>query len=395
MSDRINSAPQFFPPRLNPLQTRLIQSVFPLVSYWMYQLRIDIAAKDIEKAKKIADSRVIYMPNHSNLDDGIVIFLLSARLGQLFHYVVAHEAFKGKLGDLLQSVGAYSIRRGMGDRSSIVQTLKLLQQPACKLVIFPEGGCSYQNDTVMPFRPGAIELAFKASSLLEKKTGNAPDFYLVPVSFKYRYTQEMYGAIAKSLRKLELALQIQPNTDDLCLRLQKVGERILTDLENKYKIEKQHSCNNCNSRITNLKQHLIQQCEQWLQIENNTNLPIRERTYKVRATIDDSGYKSNNISPELKEKIAKITFSLLNFDAIYDGYVAENPIPERFIDTIDRLEREVFSIDRPRTKGKRKAVIKIGEPINVKFHRQSYTKDKFDTVAKLSREMQYRVQSNL
>ena len=143
---------QFLPPRLNPLLTRLIQSITNHIAYWGYQLKLDIKADELAKVKAIASERVVYLPNHSNLDDGIAIFLLSARLGQLFHYIVAYEAFQGIIGKLLQSAGAYSIRRGMADRQSVIQTLKILQQPACKLVIFPEGGCSYQNDTVMPFR---------------------------------------------------------------------------------------------------------------------------------------------------------------------------------------------------------------------------------------------------
>lgn len=87
------------------------------------------------------------------------MFLLSARLGEVFHYLVAHEAFQGLQGRLLTTrLGAYSIRRGLGDRRSVAQTLELLMQPACRLVVFPEGGCSFQNDTVMPFR-GGVDLS--------------------------------------------------------------------------------------------------------------------------------------------------------------------------------------------------------------------------------------------
>ena len=46
--------------------------------------------------------------------------------------------------------------------------------------------------------------------------------------------------------------------------------------------------------------------------------------------------------------------------------MAAKPTPERFFATLDRLEREVFKIDRPKYKGRRQVEVKIGTPINLK-----------------------------
>ena len=123
------SETKLLPPKRNALFTRLVQSIFYLEMYFAYQINLEVSDRDIGILKEIDDKRVVYLPNHSNLDDGLVMFLFSARLGQLFHYIVAYEAFNGFIGRLMQLVGAYSIRRGVGDRSSIIQTLKILQQP--------------------------------------------------------------------------------------------------------------------------------------------------------------------------------------------------------------------------------------------------------------------------
>ena len=131
---------KFLPPKQNALLTRLMQSIFYLVIYFAFQIKLEVSDRDIALLKELDDKRVVYLPNHSNLDDGLVMFLFSARVGQLFHYIVAYEAFNGLIGWFMQRVGCYSIRRGIGDRPSVVQTLKVLQQPRCKLVIFPEGG---------------------------------------------------------------------------------------------------------------------------------------------------------------------------------------------------------------------------------------------------------------
>ena len=365
---------KFIPPQQNLLLTRLIQSIFYVVAYFAYNIRLVIEEEEVAKLKAIADQRVVYLPNHSNLDDGLAVFLLSARIGQLFHYIVAIEAFQGLVGKLLQKVGAYSIRRGMGDRQSIIQTLKLLQQPQCKLVIFPEGGCSYQNDTVMTFRPGAVELSFKALEKLVKQENTVPDFYLVPVSLKYCYPDGTDNQIDQALSRLEVALSLKAEQNDFYTRLRTIGAKILTDLETEYHVIPIEA-NDWNQRINNLKQRMLDYCEEKLNITPPEQMPQRERVYKIQLILRSSP-DTDQPSAVDREHLYLTTVRLLNFDAIYDGYVAESPTNERFFATIDRLEREVFKIDRPKFKGQRQVIVKIGTPINLKEYWQKYQSDR-------------------
>ena len=380
---------KFYPPQRNALLTRLLQSISYLVIYFLYKIRLSVSDRDIAKLKAIETQRVVYLPNHSNLDDGLVMFLLSARAGQLFHYIVACEAFRGWLGKLLRVVGAYSIRRGVGDRASIIQTLEILQQPGCKLVIFPEGGCSYQNDTVMPFRTGGIELAFKAMAKSAKDT--IPDLYLVPVSIKYYYIGKTDAQIANSLNQLEAALSIQAQNDDFYLRLRTIGDRVLTNLEIEYQIDPDPD-RDWNRRIALLKQHLLTYCEQKLDIPPATQIPNRERVYKIQAILADLDRSDGKLDYQHLDLTA---FRLLNFDAIYAGYVADKPTPERFFDTLDRIEREVFQIDRPKSKGIRRAKVTIGKPINAAEYWQERKSDRTEVIKDLTQTIQQTVQANL
>ncbi|MEM7591218.1 MAG: 1-acyl-sn-glycerol-3-phosphate acyltransferase [Cyanobacteria bacterium P01_A01_bin.83] len=368
---------KFFPPQQKPLLVRLLQSIFYIVAYFVYKIRLVVDEEEIAKIKAIAEQRVVYLPNHSNLDDGFGLFLLSARAGQLFHYVVAFEAFGGWVGKLMQQVGAYSIRRGAGDRQSIIQTLKILQQPRSKLVIFPEGGCSYQNDTVMPFRPGAFELSFKALEKLARNNDVLPDFYLVPITLKYRYPNATDRELDRALSRLETALSLLPKEDDFYLRLRMIGSKILSNLETEYKVPPP-STPDYNHRMKILRQRMLDYCESKLDITPVVQLPDRERIYKAQSTIR-SLIELDKQSTIDYEHIYLTTVRLLNFDAIYDGYVAENPTKERFFDTIDRLEREVFKIDRPKFKGRRQIVVKIATPINLKDYWQQYQSDRFES----------------
>lgn len=368
MSDFSPADAKFLPPQQNPLLTRLIQSICYPVAYLLYKICLEVDEEDVAKLREISDRRVVYLPNHSNLDDGIVMFLLSARIGQLFNYVVAYEAFQGWIGKLMQKVGAYSIRRGVGDRYSIVQTLKILQQPQCKLVIFPEGGCSYQNETVIPFRSGAVELSFKAIAKLVKNNDTIPDFYLVPVSLNYYYPEATDAQIDRALSGLEQALSLK-SEGDLYSRLINIGDRVLRDLETEYGVTPKDS--DLDKRIDSLRTRMLHYCENKLEIDPAIKLPDRERVYKIQHIL--SLLSDPERQPGIDyEHIYLTTVRLLNFDALYNGYVAEKPTPERFFATIDRLEREVFKIDRPKFKGRRRVVAKIGTPINLKEHWSDY-----------------------
>lgn len=395
------SDPKFIPPQQNPLLVRLAQSIFYLVTYLAFKFNLIVAEEDLAKVRAIASERVVYLPNHSNLDDGVAVFQLSARIGQLFNYVVAIEAFQGVIGKLIQLVGAYSLRRGVGDRSSVIQTLTLLQQPQCKLVIFPEGGCSYQNDTVIPFRTGAIELSFKALEKLVKQEKIVPDFYLVPVSLKYSYPKATKKQINQALDRLENALALKPIQDDHYSRLRAIAEKVLTSLETEYHVAVEQA--DWNQRYQNLRKQMLGYCEAKLAIAAKNQLgdreANRERVYKVQSILRNLTDTDKNPAIDYQH-LYLTTVRLLNFDAIYDGYVAEKPTIERYFATIDRLEREVFKIDRPKFKGWRKITAKIGTPINLKDYWQKYHTDqpsasREQIINYLTEIVQQEVQANL
>jgi len=402
----------FYPPKQKPLMIRLVQSISYPLARVLYQFRISVSEADIGKVREIDDSRLVYVCNHPTLEDGISLFVLSARLGQLLHYIVARESFKGLMGWFIQRLGCYSIRRGVGDRTSISQTLSLLKEPQCRLVIFPEGGCSYQNDTIMPFRPGAIQLPMSVLAQLAKKTPDAiPDLYVVPLSLKYRYIQPMQRVIDQTLSRLEAHLKLSASALDNGVkdransdlmsdyqRLRQIAHQVILQIEDEAGLTHMTQLD-WNARIDRLREAFIDRCESALNIEPNLNLPIRERVYKVQALLEE-------VSPVEKPKPMAAhgdswdslywdTVRLLNFDAIYDGYVAESPTPERFLDTLTRLEREVFHIEHAQPKAPRRACFHIGDPINLKDYMADYKRDRAGTVDLLAQQLRTLMQANL
>ncbi|MDJ0718573.1 MAG: 1-acyl-sn-glycerol-3-phosphate acyltransferase [Prochloraceae cyanobacterium] len=397
MSSRIEKTPEFYPPQQNPIVVRLGYFIASCLARWFYRIKLEIAPKDLEKLVPLKTERLVILPNHVTLTDWIIIFLLSTRMQDAFHFLAAKEAFRGLVGKFMQQIGVYSIRRGVGDRASVAYTIELLMQPGVRLVIFPEGGCSYQNDTVMPFRSGAIQLPLQAMNKMVKQGNPVPDLYLVPISLKYRYLQDMTGVIQKILSQLESRLNISKISDDSYERLRAVAEKVLHNLEREYELERGDKTGmDWNQRIEFLKDHVLKSCEQKLEITPPPNSPPRERVYRVQSVLETRAEELPTEGYWTYESISKSTIRLLNFDAIYDGYVAANPTPERFMDTLTRLEREVFSFDRPPApKSPRKAILRIGDPVNLKDYFQAYKENKASTVESLTQQIQQIVQKNL
>ncbi|MEM7795333.1 MAG: 1-acyl-sn-glycerol-3-phosphate acyltransferase [Cyanobacteria bacterium P01_C01_bin.118] len=379
----------FFPPKQQPLLIRLVQSVSYGVLQSLYRCGLIVSDDDVAKLRAIDGARIVYVCNHPTMEDGMVLFGLAARVGQLWHYIVARESFQGLQGKFLQWMGCYSIRRGLGDRASIAQTLSLLKQPQARVVIFPEGGCSYQNDTVMAFRSGAIQMPLQVMAQLAKKAPDT-DLYVVPISLKYRYTQPMTAVIEQTLQGLEQALRIVPSKgQDFYGRLIEIASLVLTRIETEYGLSATPD-QDWNQRIDRLRNHVITQCEQQLDLPPN-GAPIRERVYKIQALLEAEEPKT--IAED--DALYWTTVRLLNFDAIYDGYVAADPTPERFLDTLMRLEREVYQKEHIRPKAHRQAIFRVGEPINLKDYVADLRQDKAGTVERLTEQLRQVVQANL
>lgn len=379
----------FFPPQQQPVLVRLVQGTCFFLLPKLYGFRVAVSEDDVARLRGLDDARLVYLFNHPTMEDGMAVFGLSARVGQLFHYIVARESFKGILGKFIQVLGCYSIRRGMGDRASIAETLRLLKEPRCRVVIFPEGGCSYQNDVVQPFRPGAIQMPLQVMAQLAKKDGPLPDMYLVPVSLKYRYTRPMGQVIEQTLAGLEQALGVQAQGENRYERLLAIAAQVLNRLEAEYGLSPDTDLD-WNPRIDRLRHHVINQCEKQLGLSSPNHIPIRERVYKIQSLLDSGEAQTDN-----NEAFYWTTVRLLNFDAIYDGYVAENPTPERFLDTLMRLEREVYQTEHIKPKADRRAYFKVGQPVNLKAYVADFRKDKTGTVEQLTQALRTEVQTNL
>ncbi|MFM7449287.1 MAG: 1-acyl-sn-glycerol-3-phosphate acyltransferase [Leptolyngbyaceae cyanobacterium] len=389
---------EFYPPLPNPFLLGIARTIASTYLSWFKQIKLDIPPEVLQQLQTLEGQRLLILPNHPTFDDPIVVFALTSRLKGSFYFLAAYEQFAGLLGWVFQRLAAYSIRRGIADRASIAQTLELLTQPNCRLVIFPEGGCSFQNDTVMPFRGGAMQMAFQALNRLARQGEPVPDLYVIPLAVKYFYIGNMAPVIQRSLHHLATELGLKQTGTEYD-QLRAISEQMLTNLEQEYHLQSpEREQWSWNDRINALKLEVIQACETSLGMTSALNEPIRERVYRIQyalKTQDDLESVLEGQSTWDADKIYRATIRLLNFDAIYDGYVADHPSPERFLDTLTRLEREVFHIDQPAPKGHRLARVEAGVPINLREYFPEYQKNRAVTINQLTLMAQQSVQQGL
>ncbi len=378
-----------------------------IMRFFLKVFKVDIDPESLERLKSTHGFATVLVPNHVTDADPYVMFALSTRLGERFRYMTAQESFYthagGRLrGFFLQRLGCYSVVRGAVDRESFRMTREVLTKGEQKLVIFAEGEISHQNDTVMPFESGVVQLCFWAMDDM-KKTGEVKPVYLVPVAIKYAYQKEMWGEIGKGVTTLERKILPKNSSppEDLYDRLRNVGAILVETLAKEYQLRLREN-DSLNERIQQLREHILSQIEDFMEIVPQPESTPLKRVRTIRNRIDEEVYREADEMTEYEKEIHEQrldTFRqfyidlnrVINFIAIYDGYVREKPSPERFLEVIARLEIEVFGRSKP--KGPITAFLRVGTPQNLLDVYETYKKEKRHTTQQVTLELETAVQN--
>ena len=393
----------FKPPKPNSLFIKIAQGLMPFVLRGPLKIsKFVIDSESLEHLKAIANYPTVLVPNHADYADASIMFALSKRMEDQFYYMCARETFRGGIRSfLMQRFGVYSVVRGSIDREAFRTTRRLLAEGQHPLVMFAEGEISRQNDTVLPFESGVIQLCFWALDDMTK-AGAVKPLYAVPIGIKYIYAEEMWDEIEKALARLEREIlpQRSPTSEDLYERLRGVGAAVVSTLEREYRLQADEN-RSLNERIEQLRERILSQMEEFMGVTPQTTVLPRTRVRALKNLVDAEIYRETEEISAYERQIHEQrleTFQefypdlnrLINFIAIYDGYVGENRSPERFLEVITRLEREVFGSSKPR--GPRIAFMRFGTPKNLLDLYDSYKRQKKQTVQDITLELETEVQ---
>ncbi|MBU6451276.1 MAG: 1-acyl-sn-glycerol-3-phosphate acyltransferase [Cyanobacteria bacterium REEB67] len=386
---------------------------------------IKIEKGALNRFKKLKGQRAMVCPNHSNRHDPQVMFSFSREAEEYFNFVAAREVFDfdhGMNGWWLQHAGCYSVVRGAADRESFKTTRRILVEGKKKLVLFPEGEISRQNDTLMTLESGAAQLSFWALSDLEKGLAEkgqkiapatlptvqedgtvgdggpivaSPTIFIQPMAFKYTYPYDISSSLRETLKTLEAKLGLKAGPEDTFQgRLIALCERLLTALQKEYEFKCPADAT-MNERVKALRVHILHTLAARLNVELPAGGKELENVRILRNKIDDYIYQDEKKkgsayeqeAHEEKQRIYRGYYKdlnrVVNFISIYQGYVSEHMTQERFSDVIERLEVEILG-GEPSIKGPRQVQIDVGEAIDLSLYAEGYKTHKKETIAKVT-----------
>lgn len=364
----------------------------------LHETQVKGADGALQRFRAYQGKRALVCPNHANRHDPQVVFSFSRLVGEDFNFIAAREVFdwdKGFNGWWLQHLGCYSVVRGAPDRESFKTTKRILYEGKKKLVLFPEGEISRQNDTLMPLESGAAQMAFWALDDFAKQDGgNMPPLFIVPLALKYTFTQDVRPALSACLAELEARLSISPNSQSsMYQRLRTLAEKLLSTLEAEYTYKPAPNAD-INERVVALKGHVLASVSRQLNVSIPPNGKHLEAVRILRNAMDDVVYSDEHEASDYQRQIHEEKCSVIRglyrdldrvvtFIAIYEGYLKESMTQERFSDVLDRLETEIMRVREPSFRGPRQVIVDVGEGIDLNTHYQDYKSQKRATIAKI------------
>lgn len=409
----------FYPPKSNPFMVWLAHSL----NGWMNRviaknLTVEMSPEDIARLKQYQGESMLLLPNHPSNLDPYVMFSLSKMLKEPFNYVAAREIFDdhaGLQGLFLQALGCYSVIRGAADRESFKTTREFLKQGLNRLVIFFEGEVSHENDTLIPFEAGVLQLAFwglEDRMKLWKEEGRDGEakLWLAPLSIKYRYPATTEPLMMEALSELEeyvfheFELKAHPRQGMAVYeRIRALGNEMLRMQEQRLGLKSDEDLP-LNDRLALLKERLLSKLEHFLDIPSKAEQDFLDRIRVVRNKLDKTIYTYGEPGEltDYQERLLNLTRKeltgfydelgrLVNLLLLRDGSIADHKTLDRFVDVIRRLEREAYG--SPKLNPPRTAFIRCGQIVNLADHYPAYQESKKKTIQSLALSFEQEIQS--
>ncbi len=382
----------FIAPRLNLPLTWGVDLCFPLLIKTIFNLDgIDITEEDGRFLRTLRADRLLHFSNHPSHAEPAVAYAVGSRMNARFHYMATRPIFDwglGLVGEFIRSLGAFSVLAGAADRDSIKTARGVLAVPGGKLVLYPEGMNSGENDNLLPFQPGAVQIAFWGMEDARKRDPGA-DITILPSFVKYVMSGTP-AAIQKDLHestsRLERTLSIQPGEKNLLRRTLTIGRLLLERKEAEYKIPP-GAREDYDYRVGRVRHAILDGVAESIRLESYN--PRVDAITKIRhlfaiTEMLEVGFPDPRL-PEVTPSVLKAAMREIrhayDFLVMKPEYLLARPTPERFYEWLYRFESLVFGEDRPRP---RRARVLFARPFKMSQYYQEYKNNKRGTVDALT-----------
>lgn len=389
---------RFFAPRDSKVLVWMTKMLVPvLVAVRHGEMDMQMSREALERFAKCRGKRAIICPNHPSREDADAMFGLATLVGESFNFMTAQQLFHGPgWSDLwLQYMGCYSVFRDSPDFSAFKTTRELLVKGKKKIVIFPEGEISHQNDTLMPLKPGAVQMGFSAVGALKQK-GLLEPVFILPVAMKYTYRHDITKKLSQALKRLEGELAIASvGQESFYRRLRRVATAVVATLEATYNLKADEKAT-LGERIAVMRKVILSKVAAHLEVDLPEGKSQLVQAHTLQNILYELRFRHERKESSYERKEHRQRFLQLksfyrdlkraiNFIAVFDGYLEDPSTQERIAEIIQLLESEVFGRTFPL--GARRILFDVGEPINLLDYYSQYCADKQGTVETVKQKL--------
>ncbi len=302
---------------------------------------------------------VLIVTNHPANPDPFVFLQAADRLGCPFYYMAAWQVFQreGWLGRcILAWHGCFSVNREDDDYRAVRQALEVLQHRPQPLVTFPEGELYHTGEHVHPFRIGTAALALTAARRARRR------IVCVPGAIRYHFLDDPTPQLTRLEERLR---RPAPPGYDLAQRVYRLAEHWLASKEAAYLGMVRSGP--LSGRLAALAETVLRRQEQHYGIatrdDNFTErvVAVRRRVVREYEALPKADARRGAAGRALEE--LRLTTQLYSH---VPDFEADRPILECLAETLDKFEEDILDVFRAGVRGKRKAVISFGEPVEVR-----------------------------
>jgi 1-acyl-sn-glycerol-3-phosphate acyltransferase len=386
---------RFFPPHRGTLVPRLLARCVPFYLR-RYQGVARVVCRGVERlrASIAAGHAIVLAPNHCRPCDPMVIAVLAGEAGRYLYIMASWHLFmQNRLQTwLLQRAGVFSVHREGTDRAALDHAVDLVAEAGRMMLLFPEGVISRNNDRLNYLMGGA---AIMARAAARRRAGQSPPGRVVihPIAIRYFFEGTIEEAVTPVLEAIETRLAWRPQRElPVIERVLKVGSAMLALKEIEYFGEAQRGA--VGERVERLVDRLLCPLEnEWTHGRHDGGVVRRVKVLRKAILPDMASGKLPETEQERRDRqLADMT--LAQQLAFYPaGYFDPVPTPERILETVERFEED--TTDVARVHSPMRAVVDVGEPIEVSPEEPQRDGDSDPVMVRVREEMRAMLAASL
>ena len=359
-----------------------------------------VAAVDVEGLDRLAPlldrgDGVLIAPNHPDHADCGVMLDVGGRLNRPLYFMAAYQIFRGHAGlakFMLPRIGAFPVDREGSDLRAFRTAVDILAKGKDPLVIFPEGEIYHVGDRVTPIREGAAAVATTAA---KRAADRGKTVHIVPMGIKYRFLDgvDPMPALRAAMGRLEARFTWWPRDGHALVdRIYAYAEAMLGLKE--MELLGATRAGSVKDRIAALRDALLdglEDCHFGKRRDDTVPVRVKELRHACLEGLADASTTPERAA-ELRRDLYDIFVAVQLFS--YPGdYLREAPTVERISETLTKFEQDILTVE-PEPYALRRAVVRLGEPIDVRDRMAGFARPR-QAVGAITSELESRIQAVL